>query len=166
MANSFYMDASALAKRYVPEKGTAQVDTIFDTVPANKIYVLSIGPGEVLSILVRKRNGGLISAAEFLRGTASFEAELVRTRDITKVSVTRPLVTGSLSLILAHSINSTDALVLKSALALAKKLRKAGDNLVLVASDQRLLRAAQGEGMATFDPESQDNATLTALIAS
>jgi hypothetical protein len=26
MANSFYMDASALAKRHIPEKGSTQVD--------------------------------------------------------------------------------------------------------------------------------------------
>ena len=38
MANSFYMDASALAKRYIPEKGSTQVDVILDTVPADRIY--------------------------------------------------------------------------------------------------------------------------------
>ncbi len=43
MANSFYLDASALAKRYIPEKGSAQVDTILDTVPANRIFLLNIG---------------------------------------------------------------------------------------------------------------------------
>jgi hypothetical protein len=33
----------------------------------------------------------------------------------------------------------------------------------LVASDQRLLRAAQAEGLPTFDPETQDQAALGAL---
>src|SRR5262249_33657141 len=75
-------------------------------------------------------------------------------------------VASSFPLIAAHSINSSDALVLKSALAIAKKLRKAGDDLVLVASDQRLLRAVQAEGMVTFDPESLDDAALAALIGS
>jgi hypothetical protein len=64
----------------------------------------------------------------------------------------------------AHSINSTDALILKSALAIARRLRAAGDELVLVASDQRLLRAAQAEGLAIFDPETQDQAALAALL--
>jgi len=31
MANSFYMDASALAKRYIPEKGSTQVDVNIGT---------------------------------------------------------------------------------------------------------------------------------------
>jgi hypothetical protein len=49
-------------------------------------------------------------------------------------------------------------------LGLAHRLRQHGDDLVLVASDQRLLRAAQVEGLTTFNPESQDFAALSALI--
>ena len=74
------------------------------------------------------------------------------------------LVSASFPLIVAHSLNSTDALILKSALAIARRLRRAGDKLVLVASDQRLLRAAQAEGLSAFDPESQDQAALAALL--
>jgi hypothetical protein len=69
------------------------------------------------------------------------------------VSVTSRLVTTSFPLIVAHALNSTDAVLLKSALAIARRLRAAGDDLVLVASDQRLLRAALAEGLTGFDPE-------------
>jgi hypothetical protein len=94
----------------------------------------------------------------------SFVAEIVRAADISKVSVTSRLVTSSFPLIVAHAINSTDAIALKSALAIARRLRAAGNDLILVASDQRLLRAAQAEGLATFNPEVQDQTALTALI--
>jgi uncharacterized protein len=163
VANSFYMDASALAKRYVPENGHGLVDAILDTVSGNRFYVLSICAGEVFSILVRKRNGGLIAPAEFLRAVASFNSELLTSRTIQRVPVTKRLVSASLQLIEAHSINSTDALILKSALAIALRLRRAGDDLVLVASDQRLLRAAQAEGLPTFNPETQDQAAFAVL---
>jgi predicted nucleic acid-binding protein len=164
VANSFYLDASALAKRYVPEKGVAQVNAILDTVPANRIYVLNIGMGEVMSILVRKRNAGVITAAEFAQAVASFEAEIVHAADITKAPVTSRIITAALPLIVAHSLNSTDAIMLRSALAIARRLRAAGDDLVLVASDQRLLRAAQDEGLVTFDPETQDQPALMAIL--
>jgi predicted nucleic acid-binding protein len=65
VANSFYFDASALAKRYVPEKGSAQVHAILNTAPGNRTYVLNVGAGEVVSIFVRKRNAAIISAAYF-----------------------------------------------------------------------------------------------------
>ena len=60
MAASFYLDASALAKRYVPETGSPLVDEILDKVPGARIYVLNVGAGEVVSILVRKKNAGMI----------------------------------------------------------------------------------------------------------
>lgn len=165
MANCFYLDASALAKRYVPEKGFGHINTILENVPGRRIYLLNIGISEVLSILVRKRNAGVISSREFEEIAASFDADIIRDADINKLSITSRLVTASLPLIVAHSLNSTDALILKSALAIARKLRRAGNLLVLVASDQRLLRAAQTEGLVTFDPETQDHDVLAALVS-
>jgi hypothetical protein len=48
--HSFYLDASSLAKRYVPETGSLLVDEIFDKVSGDRIYVLNVGAGEVVSI--------------------------------------------------------------------------------------------------------------------
>lgn len=164
MANSFYLDASALAKRYIPEPGSAQVDAILDTVPALRIFILTIGTGEVVSIFVRKRNAGVLSDSDFAQAMAAFEAEIIHAADVGKQPVTKRLVLSSLPLIVAHSINSTDALTLKSTLALARRFRAAGDDLVLVSSDQRLLRAARAEGLSTFNPETQDQAALAPLL--
>jgi hypothetical protein len=80
------------------------------------------------------------------------------------VSITSRIVPSSFPLIVTHSINSTDSLTLRSALGIAQKLRCAGNDLVLVASDQRLLRAAGAEGLSTFNPETQDQAALAALV--
>jgi predicted nucleic acid-binding protein len=164
VANSFYLDASALAKRYVPEAGTPEVNAIFDAVPGNRLRVLNIGLGEIVFAMVRKRNAGTISQAYLEQALLDFDAEIVRGEGVTRDSVTSRLVARSFRLIVAHSINSADALVIESALAIARRLRRAGGDLVLVASDQRLLRAAQAEGLIAFDPESQDAAALTALI--
>jgi predicted nucleic acid-binding protein len=160
MAHSFYMDASALAKRYAPKTGSALVDEILDNVPGDRIYVFNVGAREIVSILVRKKNAGVISAAYFNQALLNFESEIVRPADISKLPVTNRLATASFSLTVAHSINCTDALALRSALALARKLRAGGGELVLVASDQRLLRAAQAEGLSTFNPETEDQAAL------
>lgn len=166
MANSFYMHASALTKRYIPEKGYALVNTILNNVPPSRIHFLNIGAGEILSVLVRRRNAGTLSIANFDQAVANFNAEIVRWAAVTRASITTRLVATSLPLIVAHSINSTDALTLKSALAIARRLRHADDDVVLVASDQRLLRAAQAEGLTTFNPETQDQAALAALVGS
>jgi len=58
-----------------------------------------------------------------------------------------------------------DALVLRSALDIATELRSTDDRLVLVASDQRLLRAARAEGLQIFNPELDPQQTLTDWIS-
>jgi hypothetical protein len=60
--NLFYCDASALGKRYAPEVGTPLVNHLFGTVPHHRLVMLTPGLGETLSILVRRRNAGLVSA--------------------------------------------------------------------------------------------------------
>jgi predicted nucleic acid-binding protein len=162
--HSFYLDASALAKRYVPESGSLLVDEILDNVPGDRLYLLNVGVGEVVSILVRKRNAGIITDAYFGQVLIDLESEIVRSAGINKLPIGNRLATSSFALIVAHAINSSDAIVLKSALAIAQKLRSGGNDLVLVASDQRLLRAAQAEGLTTFNPESQDHAALAPLL--
>ena len=59
-----------------------------------------------------------------------------------------------------HSINSIDAIVLCSALDIATRLRNEKNELVLVASDQRLLRAAQTQGPFVFNPENDSQQVL------
>jgi len=54
--------------------------------------------------------------------------------------------------------------ILRSVLDLVATLRATGDALVLVTSDQRLLRAAQVEGVLTFDPTTQTESDLGALL--
>ena len=66
----------------------------------------------------------------------------------------------------AHSINSTDAYILQCALDEADKLRTAGDDLILVSSDGRLLAAAKKERLLTFDPENGNQIDLDVLINS
>ena len=59
---------------------------------------------------------------------------------------------------------ATDAILLRSAIDLAAILRMQGEDLILVASDQRLLRAAKNEGIAIFNPEVQTVADFNALL--
>jgi predicted nucleic acid-binding protein len=162
--NSFFLDGSALAKRYVAERGTPLVDHLLNHVAADRLIVLNVGFAEVVSILVRRKNAGLLSGATFSQAVIHLGREIIHAPNLRKVEPTNPLVIAALNYIEKHSINSTDAIVLHAALGIAQVLRNSGDDLVLVASDQRLLRAAQAEGLTTFDPETQDQAALAALI--
>src|SRR5437773_585432 len=161
---SFCLDGSALAKRYVPENGSALVDFGLDNVAEQRIYLLNVGYVEVVSVLVRKKNAGMLSDAQFRQALLDFEREVIQSPGKHLLAFDNSVATDALALVVKHSVNSTDAIVLRVALDIAQHLRGRGDDLVLVASDQRLVRAAQAEGLVTFNPEIQDQAALAVLV--
>ena len=73
---------------------------------------------------------------------AEFRTEVIDASDFGKVSATDELANAAVALVEKHSLNSTDAVILRSALGLASQFRAAGDSLVLVAADHRLAVAA------------------------
>jgi predicted nucleic acid-binding protein len=158
------MDASALAKRYASEIGTALVDHLFANVSLDRLYVFNIGVAEVVSLLARKKNTAQLGVPAFHQALLEFGREIRSSALERKITADNALVTAALPLIAIHSINATDAVILSSALDLVADHRKMGNDLVLMASDQRLLRAAQAEGLTTFNPETQSQADLDALL--
>jgi hypothetical protein len=106
--NSFFLDGSALAKRYVAEQA-----------------LIHLGQ------------------------------EIIHAPTLRKVEATNALVIAALTHIENHSINATDAIVLHACLALAQHFRTRGDDLVLVASDLRLLPPAQAEGLTHSIPKAR-----------
>ena len=162
----FYFDASALAKRYVEEVGSDKIDFLFANVSSARLLCLTIGAIEVFWICVRKTNDRRISISQFAESTTYLKSEIIDAQsDFRTISVPDSLVWDSMNLIETHSLNSVDAMVLRSALNIAAELRNAGDTLVLVASDQRLLRSARTEGLQVFNPEVDSQQTLTNWIS-
>ncbi|HEX5270826.1 MAG TPA: type II toxin-antitoxin system VapC family toxin [Gemmataceae bacterium] len=162
--NFFLFDGSALVKRYLPEPGKPLVDRLFAVVTRDRLLSLMIGGAEVAAAIARKRNGGAISRITFRVAMADLRAEGLNAADFTKPPADNMAINASIPLIDTHAINATDAVVLYVALQFAVQFRAAGDDLVLVACDRRLLRAAQAEGLLTFDPENQTQAELDVLV--
>ncbi len=157
----FYFDASALVKRYTEETGSDKVDYLFGNIPLNRLKCLTIGAAEVFWICVRKRNDGRITSHEFTHAVANLNREVTSdTSDFRTDSIPDALVWASLNFVETYSLNSVDAIVLCSALETATELRRRDDTLVLVASDQRLLRSASNEGLLIFNPEIDTEETL------
>ncbi len=163
----FYWDASALAKRYAPEIGTPLVNALFCTASRDRMMCLSVGTGEVISVLVRKKNAGLIPDTVFSQALIDFRAEVLSSAaEFRLVALEDRLVFASHVFIERYSLNATDVLVLRSALDVAAALQPAGDTLVLLSSDHRLLQAAQQERLTTLNPETDSQEQLTALLLS
>lgn len=160
---SFFLDASAAAKRYVTEPGTDLIDHLVTSASPDRFYLLNIGYAEVVSIFVRKRNAGVISVQDFIQARFFADADLSPSRGVNHVVAETPLVDKAIPFVETYSLNATDAVVLRCALELRRSLQPKGD-VVLVSSDDRLVRAAKAEGLATFNPETDSQAALDAFL--
>ena len=112
-------------------------------------------------MLNRQRNAGNVTQSIFNIAYAHFEKE---TRIIRLISVTNYQMDMSIRFLLIHNLNATDALHLQVALELYSRLRRAGQNMFFVSSDKRLIRAAQKEGLTTFNPETGTKEYLQELL--
>ncbi len=159
-----YFDASALIKRYSQETGTQLINETFSRLTQRRMTCSLLGVLEIFSILVRKRNDGRLDQILFEQAMAEFKAEVIDQEEFRAASVDDILVLSSLDLIAKHNLNSTDAIILRSALNLSQVLQTQGDSLSLWTSDRRLIRAAQNEGLAVFDPEIETIDTLKQFL--
>jgi predicted nucleic acid-binding protein len=162
--NQFFLDASALVKRYAVERGSDRLDHLFVSVDHERLICLMLGAAEVMAALVRKRNGGQLTSPLFLLAASRLRAEVVSSRSFVRLAATNKVISSSLDVLPRHPINSSDAVALQAALDYRDLVGEEGHAVVFVASDQRLLRAARSEGLVTFDPETDSQADLDVLI--
>ena|SRR5687767_3462777 len=132
-----YFDASALVKRYVREPGTPSVRLLLRQ---ERAATSRLSEAEISSALCRRRREGALTARQYQRALDGLRVDLGRFEIVELV----PAVVAAVHPLLArHSLRAGDALQLASALMLREAL---GDELTVVAYDERLHEAARLEG--------------------
>lgn len=161
--NHFFLDASAWIKRFHDEPGTDVVDHLVDMLLTSpqRIAISALGLTEVAAALNRHRNDARLPVTVLEQ---AIERLLVEAGSMDVLPVNEAVVLGSLSYIIQHNINASDALYLHQLLLLRELLDLIDHHIVLVASDRRLLRAATAEGIAVLDPEVSGRADIEGLI--
>jgi predicted nucleic acid-binding protein len=157
-------DASALSKRYSPEVGSDTTDALFAAVPPTEMILTFLGYTETYSVLLRKRNQGTIFPATFSAARSALRSEVINDPDFNLLAVDENDFLNSINLMDRHNLNASDAAVLAAYLRYAASL--AGAVCALVASDLRLLRAAQVEGLNTINPETLPAPDVVSFLAS
>jgi hypothetical protein len=143
-------DDSGLAKRYTAEAGRATVNAIFVIFPLPSMTITAWGYAETYSILLRKRNAGILDAAAFSTSLNVLRTEVILAADFEILEINSALIFSSLSLMHVHNITSADAAILATYLRFQ---RATSEKCLLVASDKRLNRATEAEGLKSLNPE-------------
>jgi hypothetical protein len=143
-------DASALVKRYWVENGAETVERLFRLVPRTRMAVTVLGYAETFAILVRKRNARLLGPDTFRDARNNLYDDAFGPGSLNLFDIAYSDVPAGTALIERHNINSSDAAILASYIHQRPRLTS---EPILVASDNRLLRAARVEGFRTLNPE-------------
>ncbi len=98
----FYFDASVLAKAYVREKGSPIVETILERTRSEQWLALMMGLLEVASILVRKKNGGVITLGIFQTSLQTLTHDFIEDDAVLKIEATNEICAEALQFTIKH----------------------------------------------------------------
>ncbi len=149
--NAFYLDTSALVKRYVREPGSSFIIPITDNRRSNLCWTSSLACVEVVAALSRRVNNGSLTPAQMWCAEQEFRKDAVRLYHV--VDITPNVLAGAMDLAKSHSLRAFDAVHL--ATAVDNKHRRRTRNLSLLtflSADQKLNQAALAEGLLLDDP--------------
>jgi len=142
----YYLDSSALVKRYLDEPGTEQVLGL--CAADCRLAVSRLTLVEVASAAARRARRGELSADLLQALLQSLEEDFRQLFEV--VELTGAILTRSMDVVRAHALRAADGIQLASALACAT-----GGAVTLVSSDAELNAAAAAEHMAVLDPLSE-----------
>jgi len=140
----YFLDTSALVKRYHSEKGTDRIDKIFSQ-DDRAIVISNISITEMVSALNRKKEDKIISKEDLDIALSKFFHDAIK--DFLVLELDGEHIKGSITLVLKRNVRTLDALQLAVALSL-KELKVA-----FVCADKKLVSVAEKEGLQTINPE-------------
>ena len=155
-------DASAFAKRYLPEIGSPTVAALLTSPFVGEHVSTFLGFAETAAIIRRSFNRGVLPVHGFHYSRALLRTEVLANPVFGLVSVEDADYLLAVDLVDRHNLNASDAAVLNVLL----RTSQVQCNSVLIASDRRLLRAAQAEGLQVLNPEQVAPDDLPTLLAS
>lgn len=147
----YFMDSSALVKRYVTETGTNWIKSIVNPLSGNHIHIARITGAEVVSALSRRMRGSSITAAAGSAAIAEFRSHFAN--EYVTLDITTSLIESAISLAETHALRGYDAVQLAAALEVNIDSMALGmASTTLISADADLNAAATAEGLAIDDP--------------
>ena len=149
--STYYLDTSALVKRYAHERGTDWMVSLLTLTFQHDVYTVRLTGPEMVAALFRKARTGEISQSEAIRAANKFRADWQRLYQIIEVSV--DIADRAMSLVAKHALRGYDAVHLAAAVSLQETRRDMElPPLTFISADDNQLAAAQSEGLTTENP--------------
>ena len=147
----YFVDSSALAKRYVAEIGSAWIQGVLDPATGSVVIIARITSVELISAFTRRERAGSLLPADAGIARTDFRAHLGAEYQI--VEVDEHVLSTAMMLAESHGLRGYDAVQLAAAVVIDGQYRAAGLRpIMLLSSDSELNAAAMAAVLAFDDP--------------
>lgn len=148
---TYFLDTSAIVKRYFPEQGHSWIATLCNPSQGHKLYISQVALVEVVATMCRKAREQRITIIERNMLIDTFRQDIQDAYSMRLVSTTMYISAGDLCR--SHSLRAYDSVQLACALNLRDEVF--ADQVTVptfVCADNNLLSIASDEGLSVENP--------------
>ena len=148
---AYFLDSSALVKRYVSETGSAWIQLLTDSQTGNLLFIARITWVEVISAFARRQREGSLTSADVALVIQTFRSDLNTQYQVieldAKLAVSAGQVVGQ------YPLRAYDAVQLASVLRIQPAFTTTqSTSLIFLTADNRLSAIAGALGLLTDNP--------------
>ncbi|MGB3650477.1 MAG: type II toxin-antitoxin system VapC family toxin [Rivularia sp. (in: cyanobacteria)] len=146
----YFIDSSALVKRYINETGSKWILNLFKQGLNNEVFIAAIAGVEIVAAITRRGRGGSINVTDATTGCNQFKYDLVSEYQV--IQITESIINSAMALVQVRGLRGYDAVQLAAGCAvnticIAHSLPPA----IFVSADNEL-NAAANEGLIIENP--------------
>ncbi len=150
----YFIDSSALVKRYINEVGSTWILGLFSPTLNNEIFIAAITNVEIVAALTRAERGKRISASSALAVRNQFQNDLQIGYQV--IEITESIIIAGMILAETHGLRGYDAIQLAAGCTVNTLCVSSGlAPIIFVSADNELNVAASNEGLIVENPNKQ-----------
>lgn len=147
----YFLDSSALVKRYINETGSAWVLGLFDLTLNNEFFVAAVAGVEIVAAVTRRSRNGSIAAADAALVCNQLRSDLQT--DYQVIEITEGIISSGMALAETQGLRGYDAVQLAAGCAINELCVANGlSPIIFVSADEELNLAAVNEGLLIENP--------------
>lgn len=147
----YFLDSSALVKRYINETGSAWILGLFDPNVDHEFFVAAVTGVEIVAAITRRARNGSIAAADAALVCHQLKRDLQT--DYQVIEMTAGIIRSGMALAETQGLRGYDAVQLAAGCAINELAVASGlSPIIFVSADEELNLAAVNEGLLVENP--------------
>lgn len=146
---AYFLDSSALLKRYIDEAGSEWVRAIIQQ-SSRPCFIAQVAGVEIVSAITRLSASKSITSRAKDKAIAEFKRDFAGSYDIAMLSM--DVTESAMRLAERRVLRGYDAIQLAAALFVSERAQRRSIDLLFVCADSQLNRAALVEGLVVENP--------------